>query len=1228
MASGFSLVSVKKSSCLTLLALNSLQNCFQQTPEESPLNVESLQLRGSGAGKTLDPRILKRFGTFYQHAASTARKTGISSFRGKTTVTERPPLGGFTTRSMRKDTGVAEEDKAQREDTAPAPEDTASPGSGNVAENPVTPDEKAAPGTAATASTSDGDELPEHEELTPELVEEEAIRGDFMLRWAAIFLAVLFGFSQISDSRVLVHIRSGDDMRANGFLPASADRLSYALDNESVSNVGWLFDHLVSAIYGAGGETGLTIFKAFIAGLIAYVLSLISIRGMPTWWNSICCVLAVTACSVDFIPVTDLATLVGLSLILLQLHRYSDGSATGLTWKIPLIIAVWANFDPHAYMGVLAVGLFALGSHLQRSRSKADGDGTAAETSVLWKCVGFGAIALLVNPSPLASLTSVVTTYTVHYPTMNQISPLTDSNGGPLLPAVVLDGRTEYFPIWAAELLNGFELAWVAGLALIAFAVVVLLIARSREDLPWGILFVGFALMAMLALHEMPAAALAAAVAASTSAQRWYGRKFRQEYTINPSEVLFSRGGRAITVLAFAALSFFVVADRLPTRAPIGIGFEANMKTTMETLGEQFKELPEGALVMHTVMSQGDMLIWHGQQSFIDSRIVPFGSYAAEDSPVRKFDTFRWSIIRPSATADTAADAAADTESPEEASGAERPFDPEWKEHIAEMGVTHAMIRLSPPGRPAYTMAASLFQSRDWNMTSRGASALLFGLITDQDNPPKSVSSTRIAFRDSEAQDLEQVEFARPKDFYQKYLYASRSPMGGAMRQAQHYLNIDCRFPDATIFQVARAAASEPDNSEMQALLGTILAGPVLAIRNANKAIFEDPQNAAAHRVRGTAYQRMFQTEGNVAAGMGGGSPRDLRYMQSVMALRQAATIEPDVAATWQQLMSLYQSNNRTDLANECLTNLLALEEERLLKIPDAEPQLRQYYELQRTWNERTETIQTQVNEILEQETIEDPQQLAQQRFALVQQLAEEGQILMALKICKDNLDLLRAIPQCELLRGRMLLEAGELEDGALVLNQLAAVIGENPNHPGFAGLAWHLNVALSRMARADYPGAADIWAEQLRIINEIQRSPQLAESTMRGLPLVPAVESGIGGEFTAWPLSHLQAAQIAMTAVPASQYEPSLLRALAEIESGNVANARFILEGLVSEGGEHEYRPLASAYLRQLSDDAAELIADSSIDPWEDFEFPEIESDTTPANKDTEEVKAEEDAS
>lgn len=1111
---------------------------------------------------------------------------------------------GSSQNSSEADTGAADTGAAEG---AQAADDAAAESADSSTESDADRSEQNSP------AAEESDELPEDEELTPELVEEEAIRGDFMLRWAGIFLAVLFGFSQISDSRVLLHIRSGDAMRAGSFLPSSEDTLSYSLDGTSVSNVSWLFDHVVSGVYGTFGEYGLTVFKALAAGAIAYLLSLISLRGMPTWWSSICCALAVAACSVDFVPVTDLATLLGLTVILLLLHRHREGSVTGLVWKIPLTIAIWANFDTHAYMGVLAVGLFTLGSQIQRSLSQQNGDGPVPETGVLWKVAGFSFLALLVNPAPLASLTAFLTEYGIHYDTMSQLSPLLTGNGEPVSTSLILDGRTEYFPLWADGILNGFEMAWVAGFALIVICIVVLVISQSREDLPWAFLFGGFTLLALIALHELPAASLAAAVCAGTAAQRWYGKRFRQEYTVNTSEVLFSRGGRAVTVLAFAALSFFVVADRVPTRSPIGPGFEANLKTTMETLGEQLEDLPEDGNVLHTVMTQGDILVWHGRKSFIDSRVTPFGAYGDEASAVTKFDKFRWSIIRPpSATqnAEGEAGAAGNPLVTEPAEESERPYDPDWRKGLAELGVTHAMIRLAPPGRPAYSMAATLFRSPDWVLSHRGPSALFFGLVKDPKNPPKSISSAVIAFRDSEAEDLEQAEFARPKDFYQTYLYASRYPLNAAMREAQHYLAIDCQIPESTIFQVARAAAEDPSRVELQALLGSALAGPILAIRNANRVIVEDPQNELAHRIRGTAYNRLNQTERAIASAFGGSAPEDTRYLQAVMALRQAATIEPEGAVTWEQLMNLYQSKNRTGLALECLERLLGLIEEDLEADPDAQPQLRQLYEMQRTWQERRDNVQLQIDEFMSQDMPEDPQEHAQQKFEVIRQLIGDGHIRIALNIAEENLDLLRPLPQAELLRGQMLLETGQLEDGSLVLNQLAAVIGENPNHPGFAGIAWHQPVAMSRIARSDYPGATEVWSEQLSVFNDAAKDPTLSMAEMRALPGVPNVETSLGGKLSPWPLAHLQDVY-RTTVLPQLRYTPSFLRALADIESGNVINAKFLLNGLISEGGDHQYRPLAAIYLRQMNDEADTLIAESSLDLWEDFEFPSLDEES-----------------
>ena len=68
-------------------------------------------------------------------------------------------------------------------------------------------------------------------------------------------------------------------------------------------------------------------------------------------------------------------------------------------------------------------------------------------------------------------------------------------------------------------------------------------------------------------------------------------------------------------------------------------------------------------------------------------------------------------------------------------------------------------------------------------------------------------------------------------------------------------------------------------------------------------------------------------------------------------------------------------------------------------------------------------------------------------------------------------------------------------------------------------------------------------------------------------------------------------------------------LQALFKIESGNTAIARDVITRLVTEEGDHPYYPLATLYLNQMTDDAADIINDSRtrILP-EEFEFPEID--------------------
>ncbi|MEZ6122640.1 MAG: hypothetical protein R3C49_05620 [Planctomycetaceae bacterium] len=1046
------------------------------------------------------------------------------------------------------------------------------------------------------------DELPDDYELTPELVEEEAIRGDFMLRWAAIFLAVLFGFSQISDSRTLVHVRSGEYLRSHGFLPIGSDPFSYALDGRSSGNVSWLFDHLLSLAYAAGGPIGLTIFKAAIAAVVAWLLSHISLRGMPTWWSSICSVLAVAACSVDFVPTTDLMTLLGLSITLLLLHRFSEGNDQGLLWKFPLLTAVWCNLDSRAWLGIIAIVLYALGNRFRKSAAEKANEAPGQDSGILWKAGALCVAALLLNPSPLASLLSPVATYSTEYPLQMSMNPLPQGHG-------LLDGRTESYSLLDEGVLTSFEFAYVAGFALIVIAVIVLLISRSRNDVPWAVVLLGFTGLAVLKLHELPAASLVAAAAAGTAAQRWYSRTFRQEYSTDTMEVLFSRGGRAVTVFGMAALGFLAVADRLPTRNSIGPGFDPELQATMESLEKELSVLPDDARVLNTHLTQGDLLIWHGRQAFADSRPLAFGRVADPLSVISRFDELRRSLLETDQPADQPAGKSSDETStePNSSGTATAGVNPDWKKSYDAAGITHVMLRLSPPGPPAYSHVQAFSRAPQWTLVERGPSAAIFRWTgSDPDGPKFSLRD--LAFRTElpdDHPDPERFDYAGDPGFYREYLYESRDPLPAPMREAQNILQLDM-LPAQGIFQVAQASGGNPQQKELMDVLGRALAGPTLAVRRANEALRTDSDNPHGYRILGAAYRSLGMSEEAIARAMGGSSAAETRYLQTVLALRQSARLDPKNSAVWQMLSEVYGERNRIDLALECINRFLELDEERLLLNPDADQFLTQVYEQRAAWEGQVENVKTQLQTVLEQAAPEDPQQQAIQKLQIVQELAGNGHVRLALEQISANESLLQPIPPAELLRGKLLLESGNGEDAFQVLNRLAEVARERKDSPEFAGLSWHQPVAVSHLGKAGYAGAISAYQTFLSLFDRADTAnPELSSALLKTLPLVAAVDSRIGGPLPVWPLSLLQTAEVPMTMIPRGKQETIFLKALVHLEEGNLSAARQELERIISDGGDTTYRPLAAIYLIQLTDDAMPLLKESFVNSWEDFEFP-----------------------
>ena len=1065
-------------------------------------------------------------------------------------------------------------------------------------------DSVAGGGTVWTAS---GDDLPELQELTPELVEEEAIRGDFMLRGAAILLAVLFGCGQIADSRVLVHVRSGDYMQANGLLPPRTDVFSFANEGQPAANVSWLFDHVVSIVWSLGGGAfGLTVFKALMAGLIAWLLSRISVRGLPNWWNSICGVIALAACASDLMPVTDLVTLLGLVILLRMLHSAFDGNTDGLIWKVALLLVIWSNMDPHAWLGVAGLFLFSVG----RTFAKVPGETRpGAAPGTLWAATAVSAVALLVNPFPVASVLSVVQTYFVEYPGMRAFKPINETT------VALFDGRTEYYSLFNVETWAGFEFAYVAAVAAVLLGGVSVILAKDRREAPWAFLLSGFAALAVLSIHELSAAALVAAAVAGTVGQRWYQKTFPQEYTIKPSEVLFSRAGRVVTVVCFFVIGVLVVTDRLPTRTPLGSGFTSDLQTTIDAFDSQLKKLPEDARVLHTRVDLGDFLIWNERRSFVDSRVTPFGMPDGAESTNQRFRTLRQDMVDASvAVAEAKVTAMQPSDASESDTRDDGPVlaDIQATSHreLKAVGITHAVVGLYPPGQPAYRSLGALSSDSDsWTLIGLESSAAIYdytnGVAVAE--KPEPFNPAELSFRDVKPEDVQRFEFAREPSFYDQYLYNTRPSVSEDLRIARHYLSL----------------RATPDSLMM-------------VIRAGNRLVSQAEPNADGFFILAMAYSRLAAWENQVAVQTGGRFASDMRYIQIVMAARQAVTLNPEMTGAWNLLYQTYSQRGRIDQALECLSQTVRLLEKSLLANYD-ENQAEAVADLAEARQELAAAvaqIEQQVEEGLSQEFSKDPVERTIQKYSIAEQVAIRGHIGAALRLMQENQAGLKEAPQifarAESLRGQLLLETGGLQEGYELLMQLN-LMAEKESQGNALAYPWTTMRFLSLLGLGDYQQASQEMAAQVSKLGSFSDGRDDVRR-MLTLPLVVSVEPTLySNAVSQWPLSQLVSFLNPMVSIPQAQVEPRFMQAMAELEGGNVEAARVSLQGLITEYGASPYRPLAANYLALLRDDLRDFLTKNTMSAWEEWsesDFESINADTEPPGVVPESTEGEEPAS
>jgi hypothetical protein len=344
-----------------------------------------------------------------------------------------------------------------------------------------------------------------------------------------------------------------------------------------------------------------------------------------------------------------------------------------------------------------------------------------------------------------------------------------------------------YFPMTTPSYWSNLDLASVAGLAILAAPAILFVLNVRRLDVSHVLIYSASLGLAILCIHELPFAALVSSVIATLEGQKWYATTCRQTYSLETSELVFSRGGRVLTVLVFAAIGLFGGTGRLrdPRFPRTGYGLDQTLATNINELKEQLEgDASFDHRPFNQLLTQGDVLIWVGEQVFVDNRAAVYYSREASKNLLLVHSQTR-DALRPPRDKQAGGSAASRRKA--------------WKSTFDDYEITHAVLRMSPDALSGidYDSLLGLMQDeRNWQLTSLGAMAAVF-YRQDINNPAlaKYVADHTVNFHDQAFREEQEVsdprdQRVRPPSFYQRYFWSTKRDLPPEVQEALHLVRL------------------------------------------------------------------------------------------------------------------------------------------------------------------------------------------------------------------------------------------------------------------------------------------------------------------------------------------------------------------------------------------------------------------------------------------------------
>ena len=985
--------------------------------------------------------------------------------------------------------------------------------------------------------------LPEWEPLTPELVEDEAIRGDFVIRWVVVGLALLLGISQISETRTLLHLKSGEYLLSHGFLPGSKDVLSFTANDRKWVNLSWMFDIATAGVFSIAGGVGLSIVQGLLAGL-TFGLIVHAVRpNIRTWWGSLCAVLALLVCYTQFTVQPELVTLLGLSFVLWTLIRSDEPGQSGRLWLLVPALLVWAQFDQRAWFGWFLLLLWAAGDFFFRKSTTLNEKTPVGTVAILSYAV------VAIHPFLWESWLAPVRLYLTDYPAFRFAYPQPS-------PADQV-----FHEIWKPFFWRSINHRGIAALILAAATVVTFVLNGSR--LRWSHLcaFVGFNVLSLFATHELAAASLVNCVLSTINAQEWYRERFGQVYSIDWRELLFSRGGRAVTVVSFFALAWLILSGRIdgPGGKRTGLGFDGQLASAMSGYQRQNFHLVDDQ-AFNFSLRQGDLMIWGGLKPFVDSRAgLYFGNATTNLLDVHK--KTRQSLRQ-------------------KRDGIDPSSEPTyWKEIFDKYQIRQAWPRLTGPFQvPDYSTFHALLSTPEFELSDLNSATAIF--LRKENNDETVASNLKDhsfdlivqGFR-TKPERIEDVtrEWSKPASTYDN-LFSLRRPNDPAGAQlGQHYVNL-------------MVVGQGPQT----------IASALMAIRNANEGLRSDANSAEAYRVLGLCYTIVGQLESAILSQPGAppSGPNLLRYYQAVAALHQANSLKPGDSGINQLLMQNYRSTNKQDIQLDLMKKL---------------KQLRPYSKSM-TVDQRQERegIVNAIDQLYEpvaqvETLVEKAMSEGMDRFQVAARAYQMGCVLLAVKTLEEDAIYLEKNPQAKLVLGSWLIEVGRGREAESIIESLEGFAAQN------ALSGWQDAAAIYALTVANYSRAIKVWGDQ----RDAAATTPIVQ-TMFTLPFLTLNPLWMGPD--AYPTSNLGATAQVIQGVRQEGALATYQIALAQMEAGMVDEATASVRRAIELYPSSPLRPVLRFYLGCLTGEQIELKlpeSESQVEELFDLAEPEPEPET-----------------